>query len=278
MPRLAICAALVATLLFTACTQAPAPVDLKGQNSYGRGSADVYAADTPAAPTPIVYSATSEPTAAVQPISAHDITPPTPAPAPVAAAPQPQQPQQASINQWTHRPHFSDTASSQQLSNLSPTAPAPTQTASATAQPKTPGKPKAVADAAVFMWPVANHKVISKFGPKGGGKANDGISIASGEGEPVWASADGEVLYVGDGITGYGNMVLIKHNGDKTTTYAHLSRATVDKYDRVKQGDIIGYVGATGNVKEPQLHFAIHEGKTPVDPQKYLNQNLASAQ
>jgi murein DD-endopeptidase MepM/ murein hydrolase activator NlpD len=127
-----------------------------------------------------------------------------------------------------------------------------------------------------FMWPVNSKKVISAYGPKGKGKANDGVNIASANGEPVWASADGEVVYVGNELGGYGNMVLIKHSGNKSTTYAHLSRATVDKYDRVKQGDIVGYVGSTGNVKEPQLHFAVRDGNTPVDPVKFMKRTVAS--
>ena len=126
------------------------------------------------------------------------------------------------------------------------------------------------------MWPVSSKRVISEFGPKGKGKVNDGINIASADGEPVWASADGEVVYVGNELEGYGNMVLIKHTGDKATTYAHMSRTTVEKYDRVKQGDIIGYVGTSGNVKEPQLHFAIRDGKDAVDPLKYLDRKVAS--
>lgn len=127
-----------------------------------------------------------------------------------------------------------------------------------------------------FMWPVNSKKVISQFGPKGKGKANDGINIASAQGEPVWAASDGEVVYVGNELQGYGNMVLIKHSGNKISTYAHLNRYTVDKYERIKQGDIIGYVGSTGNVKESQLHFAIRDGKDAVDPMKYLKRNVAS--
>jgi murein DD-endopeptidase MepM/ murein hydrolase activator NlpD len=127
-----------------------------------------------------------------------------------------------------------------------------------------------------FMWPVGSKKITSNFGPKGKGRANDGIAIASAGGEPVWASADGEVVYVGNEIQGYGNMVLIKHAGNKSTTYAHLSRYTVDKYERVKQGDIIGYVGNSGNTKQSQLYFAIRDGKDAVDPMKYLNRNVAS--
>lgn len=127
-----------------------------------------------------------------------------------------------------------------------------------------------------FMWPVNSRKVVSAFGPKGKGKANDGVNIASANGEPVWAAADGEVVYVGNELGGYGNMVLIKHSGDHSTTYAHLSRATVDKYDRVKQGDIIGYVGSSGSVKDPQLHFAVRQGRDAVDPVKFMKRHVAS--
>lgn len=134
----------------------------------------------------------------------------------------------------------------------------------------------ASADSSGFMWPLNSRKVINTFGPKGKGQANDGINIASESGEPVWASADGEVVYVGNAISGYGNMVVIKHNSDKSTSYAHLSRATVDKYDRVKQGDIIGYVGSSGSVQDAQLHFTIREGTEAVDPLKYMKRNVAS--
>lgn len=129
-----------------------------------------------------------------------------------------------------------------------------------------------------FIWPVSSKKVVSAFGPKGKGKVNDGINIASPNGEPIWAAADGEVVFASNELKDYGNMVLIKHSGDKTTTYAHMGRIIVDKYERVKQGDIIGYVGSTGKAKDAQLHFAVHEGKNPVDPVKFMKRNVASLQ
>ena len=124
-----------------------------------------------------------------------------------------------------------------------------------------------------FTWPVNGKKVLSTFGQKSKGKVNDGINIAMNDGEPVWASADGEVAYVGNEVKGYGTTVIIKHADNKSTTYAHMMRANVDKYDRVKQGDIIGYVGDTGHVSQPQLHFAIRDGRQPVDPYKFLQKN-----
>lgn len=127
-----------------------------------------------------------------------------------------------------------------------------------------------------YIWPVNGSKILSGYGAKGGGKRNDGINIAAASGEPVWASADGEVVYVGNELQGYGNMVLIKHAGGKSTTYAHLSQAAVDKYDRVHQGDIIGYVGNTGSAKKPQLHFAVRDGENFVDPMKFVSRSVAS--
>lgn len=203
------------------------------------------------------------------------------------------------INPWTKRPHFSDApAKNEEAFNLRPQGKTPAKEQQMAADVKsvdlkphpqieqissavengaekkiaTNDAPKAVSG---FMWPVGSKKILSGFGPKGGGKVNDGINIASAEGEPVWAAADGEVVYSGNQIKGYGNMVLIKHPGGKTTSYAHLNRTAVDKYARVKQGDIIGYVGSTGNVNSPQLHFAIRDGKDPVDPQKYLKRDVA---
>jgi murein DD-endopeptidase MepM/ murein hydrolase activator NlpD len=183
-------------------------------------------------------------TASVQSISVNDLPPPN------ASKPE-------AVNRWTSKARDERVAESQ------------SEPASKEVKLTSASRPSS------FMWPVNSRKVISGFGPKGAGKTNDGINISSPEGEPVWASADGEVIYSGNELAGYGNMVVIKHGGNKNTSYAHLSRATVDKYDRVKQGDIIGYVGNTGGVKKPQLHFAVRDGKNPVDPKKFLSTRVA---
>jgi len=131
------------------------------------------------------------------------------------------------------------------------------------------------ASASRFIWPVEG-KVISRFGNGNGGKYNDGINIASEEGEPVWAAADGQVAYAGNELKGYGNMVLIRHDDGWITAYAHAKKLDVKQGQYVKQGDIIAYVGDSGGVKNPQLHFAIRKGKDPVDPEKYLTHEMAS--
>lgn len=127
-----------------------------------------------------------------------------------------------------------------------------------------------------FIWP-AEGKVVSRFGPKKNGLVNDGINISAREGSPIWASANGEVVYSGNEMKGYGNMIILRHRNGWMTAYAHASDLLVKKGMLVKQGDLLGYVGRTGTVIHPQLHFGIREGKTPVDPEELLPHRIASA-
>ena len=122
-----------------------------------------------------------------------------------------------------------------------------------------------------FIWP-ANGAVIQGFGVKGDGQRNDGLNITSSTGDAVRAAADGEVVYAGDQVPSYGNLVLIKHPGGWVTAYAHMSRILVKNRDQVVQGQQIGAVGQSGSVDRPQLHFEIRyapspkDKATPVDP------------
>ncbi len=122
---------------------------------------------------------------------------------------------------------------------------------------------------AQFTWPV-NGRVLSNFGSAAGGQRNDGINIAASYGEPIHASADGTVSYAGNDLKSYGNLVLIKHDGNYVTAYAHCERMLVGRGDRVAKGQVIAYAGSTGDVSEPQLHFEIRRGVTPVDPRPLL--------
>ena len=120
-----------------------------------------------------------------------------------------------------------------------------------------------------FIWP-AKGKIISSYGPKKDGLYNDGINIALPKGTPVAAAADGVVAYVGDALSSFGNLVLVRHSGEMVTAYAHLSSVRVKKGDRVGKGQTIGTAGATGNVDTSQLHFEIRKKSSTVDPKKYL--------
>lgn len=120
-----------------------------------------------------------------------------------------------------------------------------------------------------FEWPVEG-KIILPFGGGDDGVKNDGINIAAQIGEPIHAAAAGTVIYAGNELKGYGNLVLIRHDNGYTTAYAHAEKLLVSRGDSVKQGQTIAYAGDTGDVRTPQLHFEIREGVKPVDPKKLL--------
>jgi murein DD-endopeptidase MepM/ murein hydrolase activator NlpD len=113
-----------------------------------------------------------------------------------------------------------------------------------------------------FVWPVQG-EILSGFGPKGPSQRNDGINIRANTGDPVRASAAGDVVYAGDQVPGFGNLVLIKHADGWVTAYGHLSRVDVKMQQRVTQGQQIGQVGSTGGVAESQLHFEVRYAPTP---------------
>lgn len=123
-----------------------------------------------------------------------------------------------------------------------------------------------------FMWPVQG-QIIASFGPKAQGTNNDGINIAAPKGAPVQAAAGGIVVYAGNEMKGFGNLILIRHEGGWVTAYAHLDRMMVARDTVVAPGDMIGTVGSTGGVSTPQLHFETrHDGK-PVDPQTVIKKS-----
>jgi murein DD-endopeptidase MepM/ murein hydrolase activator NlpD len=146
--------------------------------------------------------------------------------------------------------------------------PAPRARAAQTAVAHLPAPAASRADAQ-FAWPL-DGVILSSFGARHNGERNDGINIACAGGEDIRAAADGTVTYVGNELKGYGNLILIRHDNGYTTAYAHADQITVRKGERVKQGQVIGIAGATGDVDEPQLHFELRRGVTPVDPRPHL--------
>ena len=120
-----------------------------------------------------------------------------------------------------------------------------------------------------FRWPVRG-RLIAGFGSKHDGTQNDGINLAVPEGTPIKAADDGVVVYAGNELKGYGNLVLIQHTNGFVTAYAHASELMVKRGDTVTRGQVIAHAGQTGNVTSPQLHFEIRKGSTPVDPTQYL--------
>ncbi|MCS6760928.1 MAG: peptidoglycan DD-metalloendopeptidase family protein [Candidatus Devosia symbiotica] len=134
-------------------------------------------------------------------------------------------------------------------------APAPVTVAAApAAEPVISGNDK-------FRWPVSGRVLVDFAGSKGAG-----INIEAAEGAPIKAAENGTVIYVGSGVEGYGNLILIRHPNGYVSAYAHLGIINVAKGTNVGRGDTIGAAGKTGSVTKPQLHFELRKGATPVDP------------
>jgi len=128
----------------------------------------------------------------------------------------------------------------------------------------TPAK-VSVAGPPQWRWP-AQGKLIGTFSQRGD---NKGIDIAAPKGSPVLAAAAGTVVYAGDGLIGYGNLVIIKHDANYLSAYAHNHRVLVSEKDNVKAGGKIAEIGSTGS-KNVKLHFEIRKNGNPVNPLSYL--------
>jgi murein DD-endopeptidase MepM/ murein hydrolase activator NlpD len=125
----------------------------------------------------------------------------------------------------------------------------------------------------LFIWPVKGD-IISGFGVTGVGRRNDGIDIRAPMDTVVHAAAAGEVVYAGNQVPGFGDLVLVKHANGWVTAYAHLDKISVQMRQTVMQGQELGSVGNTGGVTEPQLHFEIRYAATPADKAKPLDPTL----
>ena len=122
-----------------------------------------------------------------------------------------------------------------------------------------------------FAWPVTG-RLLSRFGPAGPGLHNDGINIAAPRGTAVRAADNGVVAYAGSELRGFGNLLLIKHDGGWITAYAHNEDLVVKRGEQVKIGQVIAHVGQSGSVDSPQLHFEIRQGTRALDPALHLAQ------
>lgn len=112
--------------------------------------------------------------------------------------------------------------------------------------------------------------VISKFGEKSDGTRNDGINISVPRGTPVKAAENGVVVYAGNELSGYGNLVLVRHADGWVSAYAHNDEVLVRRCDRVSRGQTIARAGMSGSVTKPQLHFELRKDSRPVDPEGYF--------
>ena len=132
-----------------------------------------------------------------------------------------------------------------------------------------------------MIWPMQRATLSQQYSMNVNNK-HKGIDLAEKIGQPIRAVLDGIVVFSGVKYSGYGNMVLIEHNNSLMTVYAHMDQLSVSKGDRVKQGDTIGTLGATGVVSGPHLHFEVVENGYQVNPLEYLDlsklQNIESSE
>lgn len=205
---------------------------------------------------------------------------------PPAAPPAPVQPVAAKPSPPPAAPKASPQAA-RELATIAPARKHETPPVKAAAPERTAAPEKAVAPEAAetpakvvevppppagggrFLWPVKG-PVISEYGGKPDGSQNDGVNIAAAKGTPVVAADNGVVAYVGNELRSYGNLLLVRHANGLVTAYAHLDTTLVQRGAKVKRGQKIGTVGASGKVSSPQIHFEVRRGSQAVDPGDYL--------
>jgi len=196
-------------------------------------------ADT-ATTTALATTSAAQKPSAFEPLPAQPTTAPTtaePAAKPVAAAPKPVE-----------------------------TGPKPVET-----PPPARGKPpenvaELNAGGVAWRWP-ADGKVVSTY--VSGDQTKQGLDIAGNAGEAVRAAADGEVVYSGNGLIGYGELIIVKHNANFLSAYGHNRKRLVKEGERVKAGQQIAEMGATSASRD-ELHFEIRKNGKPVNPLDYL--------
>lgn len=127
-----------------------------------------------------------------------------------------------------------------------------------------------------WQWPLEQVEISSAYGERGN-KFHQGVDLRASVGTPVSAAAEGEVVYVGTKIRGYGRMIVLKHRDGFYTVYAHHSRNLVKMGDRVEAGQVIARSGKSGRVHGPHLHFELRRGAQSIDPEYAFNGHLKSA-
>jgi len=231
-----------------------------GQKLLLPASATAVAAAAPAPAAVVASAATTAPPPGVKPAA-------PPPPSGVTSAPLP--PPQAPAGVTPSSAPASVPAPAAPISpppSVAPPISAPTQTAAA---PPAPLPEPPAKSGHGFIWPLKG-EVILEYGTTGHGQHNDGINIAAARGTSVMAAESGVVAYAGNELRGFGNLLLIKHEGGWMTAYAHNDTLLVKRGDVVKRGQKIAKVGDSGGVSQPQLHFEVRQGTRAVDPNSVL--------
>lgn len=138
----------------------------------------------------------------------------------------------------------------------------PAKHAKAIAGKKTAGRTNVVSGG--WAWPT-DGKLLNRYSESD----SKGLDFAGARGDPVRAAADGRVVYQGSGLRGYGQLIIVKHNDEFLSAYAHNDRIHVKEGESVKRGQKIADMGSSGTDRT-KLHFEIRRHGAPVDPLSYL--------
>ena len=160
-------------------------------------------------------------------------------------------------------------ASTPAFTNKTPSTPVTTTTQVETTTNDTPINANVVAPVAsnvAWQWPTQGN-VLQGFSNSDGG--NKGVDISGSRGQSIKAAASGRVVYAGNALRGYGNLIIIKHNDDFLSAYAHNDKILVSDQQEVKAGQEIAKIGSTGT-NAVKLHFEIRYKGKSVDPVRYL--------
>jgi murein DD-endopeptidase MepM/ murein hydrolase activator NlpD len=109
-------------------------------------------------------------------------------------------------------------------------------------------------------------------------KMHEGMDFTAKKGTPIFATGDGVITHADDRASGYGNHVVIRHGYGYETLYAHLSKYNCRAGQRIKRGDIIGYVGSTGRSEGPHLHYEVHKDGRVVNPLNFYYGNISAVE
>lgn len=109
-------------------------------------------------------------------------------------------------------------------------------------------------------------------------KFHAGMDFSAKVGAPIFATGDGVVIRADNTASGYGNHIVLKHGFGYETLYAHLSKYNIKKGQKVKRGDIIGFVGSTGRSEGPHLHYEVHKNGEIVNPLNFYYGNISAAE
>ena len=118
--------------------------------------------------------------------------------------------------------------------------------------------------ALIFDWPIDQARLTRGF--IHGGDAHEGLDLAAPRGTDILAAHDGRIIYVGRDFRGYGKMIILEHDSEWATLYAHLDRYVVREGQFVKRGHVIGKMGATGRSTGVHLHFEVRRHRQAIDP------------